>query len=530
MRSIALGLLAAPAISFAAVAPDWSETAKIPLQGRSNPYGVAVHDLDRMIDRGKFHALQYPVETTGVLAPLNPLKKVLGSQLDGLMGWLGLIAFPAASSQKGIPVSSPYFIPMPKTATTHGLRMGAGVIDRSFSSGRATGMTVSCAACHASELFGRPVLGLSNRFPRANEFFRAGKIAVRATLPAVFRSFTGATRAETELFRELRQNSLKIEAKKPEALGLDTSLAHVALSLSTRNGRDPEPLRTEVADSKPAPWFTLKYKTRWLLDGSVLSGNPILTNLLWNEIGRGSDLDELSLWLDRNESTIQELTTAVFSTEAPKFTDFFPAEKVPLAQAKAGEAIFNQNCASCHGTYLKAWHRPESPDSLETLEVRYHTHTPVRDVGTDSSRREGMKSLAARLNPLPISKKYGIRIQPQKGYVPPPLVGIWSRWPYFHNNSVPSLCQVLTSSKYRSVTYWSGPAQDPSKDFDSDCNGYPVAAAVPSYWKTDSEKLFDTRKSGLGNQGHDEGIVSVAGKDRFTAEQKRQLIRFLQTL
>ncbi|MBL7714253.1 MAG: cytochrome c [Bdellovibrionales bacterium] len=539
-----LGILFAVGLSFSAqaapVQPDWSENAVIPVGGRANPYGFGSADLDRAIQNGKHHALEYPVETTAALAPYGPLKKVTSGRLAGLGGirsfddltaWLGLGRYPTQASQKGIATTSPYFVPVSVTAKTENLRMGVTLIQRRFSSGTAVGMTMSCASCHATELFGRPVLGLTNRFPRSNDFFRLGKVAVRATSPGLFKSVAAATPAEVDLFKELRAATLKIEAKKPQALGLDTSLAHVALSLSRRLPRpDFEALRTEVADSKPAPWFTLKYKTRWLLDGSVVSGNPILTNFIWNEIGRGSDVADISDWIDRNEVTIQEMTAAVFSTESPRFTDFFPKDQIRLDQAKAGEGIFNQACAGCHGTYVKAWNRPESPDSLETTEVLYPNRTPVRDVGTDAHRREGMKSLAARLNGLDLSKKHGIRIQPQKGYVPPPLVGIWARWPYFHNNSVPNLCALLTAAKNRPLTYWAGPANDPAKDFDKDCNGYPTGTQTPAQWKTRAEFFFDTRKTGLGNFGHDEGIVSRGGKDRFSAVEKSQLIQFLQTL
>src|SRR5690606_14765605 len=36
-------------------------------------------------------------------------------------------------------------------------------------------MTFGCASCHSADLFGTKVLGMTNRFPRANETFRLGK-------------------------------------------------------------------------------------------------------------------------------------------------------------------------------------------------------------------------------------------------------------------------------------------------------------------------------------------------------------------
>ena len=40
----------------------------------------------------------------------------------------------------------------------------------------------------------------------------------------------------------------------------------------------------------------------------------------------------------------------------------------------------------------------------------------------------------------------GMSFPTEKGYAPPPLVGLWASAPYFHNGSVPELSQVLDSS------------------------------------------------------------------------------------
>jgi hypothetical protein len=412
----------------------------------------------------------------------------------------------------------------------------------------AVGMTFSCAACHASNLFGKTVLGLTNRFPRSNDIFFQAKKGLSSADPSVFQFTSGATDAETDLIRQAKRNVKFIGIKQPVALGLDTSLAQVALSLNHRNpdgdatrgkyfAENPRPDDFHdrfPADSKPAVWWNLKYKNRWLSDGSVIAGNPILTNFLWNEIGRGADLKKLSRWYETNQKTIRDLTAAVFASEAPRYTDFFPPESIDLAQAKRGESLYIQHCAGCHGTYEKAWSLPHADQlshraKLETVTVRYPEKTKVIDVGTDPYRRLGMKSLE-KLNQLNISKKYGIIVRAQHGYVPPPLVGIWARWPYFHNNSIPNLCALLTSSDLRPQKYYSGAAIDPNTDFDSTCNGYPSAAKTPKAWKTE-EHLYDTEKLGMGNMGHDKDIfIDENNQEVMTSKEKLDLIKFLQTL
>ncbi|WP_295901001.1 hypothetical protein [uncultured Bdellovibrio sp.] len=544
-------------ISANAFAPDWSEGTLIPEGGRENIYQWSDADFLHYKNQGKIHTQIYPVTVTGMLPPYAPIKKLIDEDsnnpfkkwlqgiLQGVSGYktfndvlknLGLHPYPKQTDD-GV-----YAVPYPNNIRPDEL-MGFGLIERNG----AKGFTFSCAACHSSNLFGKTVLGMTNRFSRANEFFIKAKKVMAVSDPLIFQAYTGATTAERKLLEESMGNLRFVSLKQPIALGLDTSLAQVSLSLNRRS-KDPYASYSEwyatfprhdaildnnPADSKPAVWWNLKYKNRWLSDGSVLSGNPIFTNIIWNEIGRGADLVKLEKWLDENSQVIEELTTAVFSIQAPLITDFIPAEKIDLGRAKLGEQVFNTNCAKCHGHYDKAWNVAGSEalpfkDQLKTVQVRYKEKTPVVDVGTDPYRRLGMKSLE-QLNDLAISKKNGIVIKAQPGYVPPPLVGIWARWPYFHNNSIPNLCALLTPSERRPVAYYSGEANNPATDFDLECNGYPLGDKTPKAWMT-RDHYFDTRKKGMSNAGHDDRIFIKDGKEILSKEDKKNLIVFLQTL
>lgn len=535
--------------------PDWTEGVLIPRGGRSNPYGFVGEDWVRYNTQGRLHAQIYPVEVTGSLPPqrplaemfaptqekLNPVQEWIGrfirgvtqiKDFDQVLSWLGLHRYPA-STDEGV-----YSVPFPQGVRPDH-RMGFSIMERHG----VDGFTFSCAVCHSSNLFGKTVLGMTNRFPRANELFIKAKKAFDVTPALFFQQMTGANENEVTLYRETKNNLKYVALTKPVTLGLDTSLSQVARSLNLRAPtpwaeQEPEyrfspredDLDYRPADSKPAVWWNLKYKNRWLSDGSVVSGNPIYTNILWNEIGRGVDLRVLADWLNNNSKVIAEITTAVFASQAPLFTDFFPAEMIDLERAKAGEKIYVQTCAKCHGTYKKNWDiLPESAPHLEklkTAEVIYHSRTPVIDVGTDPLRYLGMKSLE-KLNDLQISKDNNILIRAQKGYVPPPLVGIWARWPYFHNNSVPSLCALLTAAPDRPKIYWARPAENPTEDFDPFCNGYPQNLAET---KKIPELKYNTRRRGMSNMGHDQGIFIKDGKEILTAADKKNLIQFLQTL
>ncbi len=533
--------------------PDWSEGAVVPEGGRANPYLWPQEELTQEIHAGRTHALVYPVSVTGILLPerpmqnifdnktSNPFRKLLNSLFKGfaqvksyqdLFYWVGLQDYPSADSVE---------IPYPQSTKPDYL-MGYSRLQKNG----VNVFTISCAACHASQLFGKTILGMTNRFPRANHFFIRGEKMGRLYNPHWFRVLTGATKAETEITSESVQNLNSIGFKMPVQLGLDTSLAQVALSLDKRAPTPwaekspyyeqhprPDILDNTAGDSKPAVWWNVKYKNRWLSDGSVVAGNPIYTNIIWNEVGRGTDLHKLDNWLSQNQNVIREITTAVFASEAPRIEDFFPAEKIIPERAKRGELLFNDTCSECHGTYKKAWSLPQASllpwsEQIKTIAVDYPHKTHVKDVGTDPNRYLMMKSLE-KLNGLAISKRIGVKIVAQKGYVPPPLVGIWARWPYFHNNSVPSLCQVLTAGPKRVKVYYAGEARDRDRDFDFDCNGYPSGMKIPDEWFIPQMK-YDTHRKAMSNQGHDEGIFLENGKEIFSAEDKRDLIQYLQTL
>lgn len=540
--------------------PDWSKGASLPgPEGRytnlhrSNVFQLPQDDYLAAVKRGRRHSFSYPVEVTELGIPYrafmeffdsenaSPLRRWFNTMAQRTVGmespqevmrWLGIHEFHSVEDETLRPEEV-------------SLGMGATVFERDG----AEVLTFSCSTCHSSELFGKNVVGLTNRFMKPYEFFNAGIKVLPLASPALFQLYAHATPAERKILERAKATIPFVGARNPQTLGLDTSLSQMALSLSkraqdeyasrfARNARNPRPnkLNTFVADSKPSVWWNLKYKTRWLADGSMTAGNPIHVNMLVNEIGRGADLKVLSKWMHDNEDKVSDLTAAVFGNQAPAYLDFLPADTLDVAMAKRGQQHFLNNCTSCHGTYQKNWELPQATsmtkaELVKTAQVFYHKKTPVIDVGTDPNRHLGMEYLLKEFEHI---RKYllsfGIDYEQTKGYVPPPLVGIWSRWPYFHNNSAPSLCAVLTRAKDRPVKYVAGPAVDPKTDYDSDCGGYPVVANAPAEWKENKDYWFDTTREGMHNSGHDEGIFLRQGVEIMTAVQKRELIEFLKTL
>src|SRR3989344_3210736 len=111
----------------------------------------------------------------------------------------------------------------------------------------------------------------------------AQKILLSSVTSATFfQAATGASNAEKKLLHSLRRNARSIGVTRPLSLGLDSSLAQVALSLA-RRAPDPyasksayyylfqreDYLDTVPANGKPAVWRNVKYTNRWLADGSI---------------------------------------------------------------------------------------------------------------------------------------------------------------------------------------------------------------------------------------------------------------------
>lgn len=525
---------------------------------RENIYGLNAEDFKSAVMSGRKHALFYPVTISELLIPYRPMKNFFESPPNDpvrkILFGLAQVVSPFKSMKEMYSYIGVHDFPrdhqpenpnrLPDLSLNERAQpMGATLIHTQ----NGAGLTFGCAACHTGDLFGVKVLGLTNRFPRANEFFAQGKKVAPYINSFLFKDMLKTTEGERLMFIDAKNAVNFVGPKAPVVLGLDTSLAQVALSLAKRE-QDPYATRSErsykhprknklqtmVADSKPAVWWNLKYKNRWLSDGSIVSGNPVHTNFLWNEIGRGTDLKKLEVWMKDNDQTIKELTAAVFSSKPPRYENFFGVEAIDVDRAKRGQKHYLISCARCHGTYQKGWDSVDavkmtSEELLQNISLTYHKKTPIRNVGTDPGRYLGMNEFAADLNRLQISKSIGTIVEPQQGYVPPPLDGIWSRWPYLHNNSIPNLCALLTRSELRPQVYYAGAAQNKETDFDRECVGYPLGDKVPASWKK-VEYQYNSKLEGLSNAGHDEGIFLKEGKELLSRDEKLELIEFLKTL
>ena len=189
---------------------------------------------------------------------------------------------------------------------------------------------------------------------------------------------------------------------------------------------------------------------------------------------------------------------------------------IDTARARTGEVVFTNQCARCHGTYA---------DGVPRRLVAYPNQlVPQAQMGTDSSRWAMIDTMiTSRL----ATNAYGRHMTAEHtgGYVAPILSGLWASAPYLHNGSVPTLWQLLTPDERPSQFMVGGHALD----FDAmGIAGLRDSAGVyrysPAYTPWSTPELYDTRKPGLSNRGHERQVADL------TDREKRALIEYLKTL
>ena len=190
----------------------------------------------------------------------------------------------------------------------------------------------------------------------------------------------------------------------------------------------------------------------------------------------------------------------------PKFP--FP---IDTALAEQGKPIFQATCSRCHGTY--------GDDGYYPNEI-----VPLDEIKTDSTLASGASQFADRFVDWFAMSFWGetSRLEPQEGYVPPPLDGIWATAPFLHNGSVPTLAALLDTTKRPGA--WTRTFV--STDYDPVAVGWKftptgLQAAEPNAQKR--VRIYDTTLLGYGNKGHDYGDV-------LTADERRAVLEYLKTL
>lgn len=264
--------------------------------------------------------------------------------------------------------------------------------------------------------------------------------------------------------------------------------------------KDPLPMGDYADyDLDPPAWWYLKKKTALYADASVKGDftRPIMQFTMGERSG-----EKIRSW----ENDFKDVLAYLRSIESPKYP-------WPVDQKLAGEGkkIFEKTCTQCHGTY--------GADSQYPNRV-----VPLDIIGTDSLRLTKLtREFRTYFNRTWFAQNSSHAEEETKGYVAPPLDGVWATAPYFHNGSVPTVYGVLTQEARPKYYRRTGTP----KEYDANNLGFKYeelpGPAARDLAPEARRRIIDTTLPGLGNQGHPFGF-------KLNEQEKRQVIEYLKTL
>jgi mono/diheme cytochrome c family protein len=256
-------------------------------------------------------------------------------------------------------------------------------------------------------------------------------------------------------------------------------------------------------------------------DGAL--GDPITRSSL-AALGVGASIYNLRVSGILN--TIRQTYLYTKTLSGPKYSEVFRGEEargaaIDGARAERGRDVYQHHCAACHGS--------PGPQAGEWVPGKGQGKVVSAAVlGTDSARvsfryYEKMAQLIYDFYPEghPIKpKRSDLRPNPGDvpGYISSPLESVFSRAPYLHNGSVPTLAELINLKPRRSVFYRGANLYDPID----------VGLVTPEQPDTKRYFRFDTRAYGNFNGGHDyPWAYKAPGWDE---EALKDLLEYLKTL
>lgn len=351
--------------------------------------------------------------------------------------------------------------------------------------------SISCLACHGGALDGRPIPGL----PNANFAFQSLADDIVAT-----RARTGT--------KPPAGGMLPFRIPLGETVGT-TNAVVFSVALLTFRDKDlnlvfpKKPPHFVHHDLDAPPWWNVRKRARLYIDGFAAKSHRALMQFLMIPT---NGPDRVKGW----EPDFGDVLAYIESLEAPRWRDVLPRAPIDDGLATRGRPIFERVCASCHGTYGE---KPTYPG----------VDVPIEEIATDRVRHEATTAdERARYGASWFTNYEPSRVHvAPKGYVAPPLDGVFASAPYFHNGAVPTLWHVLHPDA-RPVAW----RRTPGAPYDVLKAGFAVETrdAVPAGLDGDARRRwFDTRLPGKSADGH-------RFPDALSEDEKRAVLEYLKTL
>ncbi|MFO1044323.1 MAG: c-type cytochrome [Planctomycetaceae bacterium] len=345
---------------------------------------------------------------------------------------------------------------------------------------------MNCLACHGGKVAGRAIPGLPN-----------SHTALQTLTEDVRRIKLSQGKALSHLDLGSLKMPLNVTNGTTNAVIFGIALgAYRNPDMSVNLTRKLPPLLHHDVDAPP--FWNVKKKRSLYADGHApKTARPLMQFILLPTVSPET--------LNRWEPEFVDLLSWIESLEPPKYP--FP---INAELAKRGEAVFNENCSRCHGTY-----GPNGKYEQQTIALDEIGTDPLRWKALTPKFRQWMKDgWISRNGTDPVE------VDPA-GYVAPPLDGIWASAPYFHNGSVPTLWHLLHPGDRPVVWKRTEDGYDQTKVGLEVENFEHVPATVKAVQHR--RRYFDTKLPGKGAAGHT--FPNVLDED-----QRQSLLEYLKTL
>ena len=356
--------------------------------------------------------------------------------------------------------------------------------------------TMNCFSCHGGSVYGESYPGApNNRFAlqtlteeiRAAKF-RLGKTLTRMDLGAYVIPL-GATVGRTN------------------AVMFGVGLMHFRNpDLSLHDPNVPPPMMHHDMDAPP--WWHFHRKPYLYIDGFAPRGHRGLMQFM---LVKENGPEKFRQW----ESDFRDVYAYLMSLRAPKYEG-----AVDWDLARRGQALFNDTCSRCHGTYGDLRGRRDEDVDYPSIVV------PLEEIGTDPVRWRALP-VAGRTRYAESwfadgddARSVPTVVEPE-GYLAPPLDGVWASPPYLHNGSLPTLWHVLNPASRPAVWRRVG------KGMDERHVGFEIETVdrIPLTVRDIGQRreYFDTRAFGNSAEGHDFGL-------ELTEAERWSVLEYLKTL
>ncbi len=357
----------------------------------------------------------------------------------------------------------------------------------------------NCLQCHSQVFDGKLVVGMGNSFSD----FTVNRLSTALIAEKMMKNLTGTNAKKYEAAKNFI-DALKVISPNliTSTKGVNLADALAAMLVAHRNPQTLQwsdsilmPMPTEIIPTDVPAWWLLKKKNAMFYNG--FGRGDFGRFLMASNLLTVSDTSEAR----EVDSHFNDVLSFIYSIDAPKYP-----KPVDEKLAANGKKVFAATCSSCHGTYGDGGKYPNLliPENIIQTDSCLYTSNYSSPQFVDWFNKSWFTT-----------GDHPARLVPYRGYIAPPLDGVWATAPYLHNGSVPNL-ETMLNSKIRPA-YWQRSFSRPSYNYQIPGWNFEVKN------EAGSSEVYNTTLKGYSNSGHYFG-------DKLNNKERTAVIEYLKTL